>query len=59
MNIVAYGNDHWVIISQPDWALIGGYIYSAQSYIRSAGPCLRSLRGGSDVEPGTNGVVKQ
>jgi hypothetical protein len=55
VHIVAYGNNEWVIISKPDWALLGGYIYELQAFVRAAGPCLKG--NGSDVEKPGNGEV--
>lgn len=55
IHIVPYASKDFIIISRTDWAALGGYIYAAQSWIRSAGPCLKS--NGSDVPAPSNGVM--
>jgi hypothetical protein len=57
IKIVPYANEQFVIISQPDWAVLGGYIYEMQGWIRSAGPCLRTK--GSDVSNPPGGIKPQ
>lgn len=50
----------WVLITRKEWADIGGYIFSSQAWIRSAGPCLgRTHSDTADVPKAGTGAVRQ